>query len=38
MKIGIITDKHDNLPNIKKAVEAFNMEKIDLLLYVGDFV
>ena len=38
MKIGIMADTHDNLNNIKKAVEVFNQEKIDLLLHSGDFV
>jgi uncharacterized protein len=38
MKIGIMADTHDNLPNIKKAVNVFNQEKIDLLLHAGDFV
>jgi hypothetical protein len=38
MKIGIMADTHDNLTNIKKAVEIFNKEKIDLLLHAGDFV
>jgi len=38
MKIGIISDSHDNLPNIKKAVRLFNKEEIDLLLHAGDFV
>jgi uncharacterized protein len=38
MKIGIIADTHDNLANIKKAVNVFNKEKIDLLFHAGDFV
>ena len=38
MKIGIIADTHDNLPQIKKAVEIFNREKIELVLHAGDFV
>lgn len=38
MKIGIIADTHDNLPNIEKVVSIFNKEKIDLLLHAGDFV
>lgn len=33
-----MADTHDNLINIKKAVEIFNKEKIDLLLHAGDFV
>ncbi|HBY58007.1 MAG TPA: YfcE family phosphodiesterase [Candidatus Atribacteria bacterium] len=38
MKIGIISDTHDNLPQIKKAVEIFNREKVELILHAGDFV
>jgi len=38
MKIGIISDTHDNLPRIKKAVEIFNREKVELVLHAGDFV
>ena len=38
MKIGIISDTHDNLPQIKKAVEIFNREKVKLVLHAGDFV
>jgi len=38
MKIGIISDTHDNLAFIKKAVTFFNQEKVDLVLHAGDFV
>ncbi|HCL90984.1 MAG TPA: YfcE family phosphodiesterase, partial [Candidatus Atribacteria bacterium] len=38
MKIGIISDTHDNLPKIKKAVGIFNREKVELVLHAGDFV
>ena len=38
MKIGIISDTHDNLTLIKKAGEIFNREKVELVLHAGDFV
>jgi len=38
MKIGIISDTHDNLPQIKKAVTFFNQKKVELVLHAGDFV
>jgi predicted phosphodiesterase len=38
MKIGIMADSRDNLVKIKRTVEIFNKEKIDLLLNTGDFV
>lgn len=36
MKIAIISDTHDNLPNLKKAIEWINKEKIQLILHCGD--
>jgi len=38
MKIGIIADTHDNLPQIRKAVEVFNQERVELVLHAGDLV
>ncbi|MDD5263842.1 MAG: metallophosphoesterase [Candidatus Bipolaricaulis sp.] len=38
MKIGILSDTHDNLPAIERIVERFNGEKVDLVLHAGDFV
>ncbi|MFZ2331299.1 MAG: metallophosphoesterase [Atribacterota bacterium] len=38
MKIGIMSDSHDNLVKIRRAVEIFNKEKISLLFHAGDFV
>ena len=38
MKIGVISDTHDHLPNIKKAVDIFNEKNIDVLIHCGDFV
>lgn len=32
MKLGIISDTHDNMPKIARAVELFNEEKVDLVL------
>ncbi|MEA3507215.1 MAG: metallophosphoesterase [Elusimicrobiota bacterium] len=36
--IGIISDTHDNLDNIRKAVNYFNRQKVSLVLHAGDFV
>ena len=36
MKIAIISDTHDNLANIKKAIDWLNKEKINLVLHCGD--
>ncbi|MHC1611296.1 MAG: metallophosphoesterase [Candidatus Methanospirareceae archaeon] len=38
MKLGIIADTHDNLAAIRRAVEIFNEESIELLIHAGDFV
>jgi putative phosphoesterase len=36
--IGVISDTHDNLPNINKAVKIFNQKKVSLVIHCGDFV
>ena len=38
MKIGVLSDTHDHIPKIKRAVEIFNEEKVDLVLHSGDIV
>jgi len=38
VKVGILSDTHDNLPNIRKAVDIFRKEKVSLLIHAGDFV
>jgi len=38
MKIGIISDTHDNLHAIARAVEVFNNEKCELVLHAGDYI
>lgn len=38
MKIGVISDTHDNLIMIEKAVELFNAQELDFVLHAGDFI
>ena len=38
MKVGIVADTHDHLDAIRRAVEIFNDEGIELLIHAGDFV
>ena len=38
MKIGIFADAHDHLANIRLAVERFNREEVELVLFAGDLV
>ena len=37
MRIGILSDTHDHLPNIAKAVEAFLSHGVEALIHAGDF-
>ncbi len=36
MKIGILSDTHNNLGMTKKAVEVFKEKKVDLVIHAGD--
>lgn len=36
--IGIISDTHDSLDAIKRAVELFNSLKVELVVHAGDYV
>lgn len=38
MKIGLISDTHDNLPKLERAVSFFNKNKVDFVLHAGDYV
>ncbi len=38
VKIGVISDTHDNIMTINRAVEFFNEEEVDLVLHAGDVV
>jgi putative phosphoesterase len=38
MLIGLISDTHDNLPMVEKAVKRLNDERVDLVLHAGDYV
>ncbi len=37
MLIGLISDTHDNLPLVEKAIRRLNDEKVDLVLHAGDY-
>lgn len=36
MKIGVISDIHDNINNLEKAIKALNKEKVDSVFFCGD--
>ena len=38
MKIGIISDTHDNVPRIKEAVALFNERGVGLVIHAGDYI
>ncbi len=38
MKIGIISDSHDNIPAIESAVKIFNDYPVDFVIHLGDIV
>ncbi|MBD3197685.1 MAG: YfcE family phosphodiesterase [Candidatus Lokiarchaeota archaeon] len=38
MKIGVISDTHDHMENIRKAVSIMNERNIDALIHCGDYV
>lgn len=38
MKIGLISDSHDHLDNIRKCVEIFQREEVSYVLHIGDFI
>ncbi len=37
MKIGVLSDTHDNLTNIQKAVEVFSKNGVEAVIHGGDF-
>lgn len=37
MKIGILSDTHDHMPNIEKAVELFSKIGVEAVIHAGDF-
>jgi len=38
MKIGIMSDSHDNVTAVRKAVALFEHEGVDAIIHAGDFV
>lgn len=38
MKIGVISDTHDNLISLKKAIQLFKENKVEMILHCGDWV
>ena len=38
MRIGVLSDTHDNIPKLEKAVKFFNKRKVGFVFHAGDFV
>jgi putative phosphoesterase len=38
MKIGLISDTHDYILNIRRAVKKFNDNHVDIVIHAGDFI
>jgi len=38
MKVGVVSDSHDNLPKISRAVELLKSQGIQTLIHLGDYV
>jgi putative phosphoesterase len=38
MKVGIISDTHDDIENVQRAIEIFNAEGVDYVIHAGDYV
>ncbi|MCS7208947.1 MAG: metallophosphoesterase [Fimbriimonadales bacterium] len=38
MRIGILSDTHDHLENLRRAVDALNDLQVELVLHAGDYV
>lgn len=38
LKIGILSDTHDDIQNTKKAIEIFNALNIDCVFHAGDYI
>jgi uncharacterized protein len=38
VKIGVISDTHDDIENTEKAIKIFNLKKVDHVFHAGDYV
>ena len=38
MKIGIISDTHDDVDNVQSAIQLFNSENVELVIHAGDYI
>lgn len=38
MRVGVLSDSHDHLPELRKALEVLQREGVELILHAGDYV
>ena len=38
MLVGIISDTHDDVENVQRAIEIFNSEGVDYVIHAGDYI
>jgi putative phosphoesterase len=38
VKIGIISDTHDDIENVQEAIQIFNKSKVDCVIHAGDYI
>jgi uncharacterized protein len=38
MKVGIISDTHDDIENVQEAIQIFNKNKVEYVIHAGDYV
>ena len=38
MKIGIISDSHDHIENIKRGIQILRKDEVELIIHLGDYV
>ena len=38
MKLGIISDTHDDIDNVRMAIDIFNRETVKYVISAGDYV
>ena len=36
MLVGVVSDTHNNISNIKSIIDIFNKQKVDLVIHTGD--
>jgi putative phosphoesterase len=38
MRIGVISDSHDDIMNVKQAIKIFNEYEVDYVIHAGDYI